>query len=107
MFEEYCEEYRKKNCELMEYLNEFLIEFMGAMRRRRDAPYLTGPGHPAAAASGPPAPLSACLFGRATVPKPATLVLYHTQFLLPARHCLTNLNLSCLIVILLLRTLTP
>ena len=36
-----------------------LIDFMA---RCADAPYLTGPGHSAAAAPEPPAPLSACLF---------------------------------------------
>ena len=42
-------------------------------------------GHSAAAAPEPPASLSACLFGRATVPIPDTFVLSHNQFLLPAR----------------------
>ena len=48
-----------------------------------DAPYVTGAGHSAAAAPEPPASLSAGLFGRATVPIPATLVLSYTQLLLP------------------------
>ena len=39
---------------------------------------------PAAAAPEPPASLSAGLFGRATVPIPATMVLSHTQFWLLA-----------------------
>ena len=58
-----------------------LIEFMALCA---DAQYLTGPGHSAAAAPEPPAPLSAGLFGRATVPIPGILGLSHTQFLLPA-----------------------
>ena len=37
-----------------------------------------GPAHPAAAASEPPASPSAGLFGRATVPKSATVVLSHS-----------------------------
>ena len=64
---------------MMEDLYELnLIEFMA---RCADAPYRTGPGHSATAAPEPPASLSACLFGRATVLIPATLVLSHTQFL--------------------------
>ena len=40
-----------------------LIEFMARSPPRcADAPYLTGPGHSAAAAPEPPASLSACLF---------------------------------------------
>ena len=60
-----------------------LIELI-MMARCANAPYLTGPGHSATAAPEPPASLSAYLFGRATVPIPAVLVLSHTQFLLPA-----------------------
>ena len=42
-----------------------------------------GPAHLAAAAPEPPASPSAGLFGRATVPIPATVVLSRTQFWLP------------------------
>ena len=59
-----------------------LMEFMAQCANTQ---YLTGPGHSAAAGPEPPASLSACLFGRATVQIPATLVLSQTQFLLPAR----------------------
>ena len=83
MSEEYREEYREDYSEMLEDLYEFLIEFMALCA---DAQYLTGPGHSEAAAPEPPASLSACLFGRATVPIPATLVLSHTQFLLPVRQ---------------------
>ena len=65
MSEEYREEYREKYSESMEDLYEFFIEFM---RRCADAPYLTGPGHSAAAAPEPSASMSAGLVGRATVP---------------------------------------
>ena len=64
-----------------------------------DGPYY------AAATSEPKASLSACLFGRATVPIPATLVLSHTQSWLPehqlesckelsaeSHHCRLELN---------------
>ena len=54
-----------------------------------DMQCLTGPAHlphPAAAAPEPTAPLSAGLFGRATVPIPVTLILSHTQFWLPELH---------------------
>ena len=54
-----------------------------------DMQCLTGPAHlphPAAAAPEPSAPLSAGLFGRATVPIPVTLILSHTQFWLPELH---------------------
>ena len=74
---------------------EFFIEFM---RRCADAPYLTGPGHSAAAAPEPSASQSAGLFGRATVLIPATLVLSDSQFLLQARlasHQLESQRLRC------------
>ena len=86
MSEDFRETYREKFSEIMEDLYEFLNESsLNSWALCADAPYLTGPGHSAAAAPEPPASLSACLFGRATVPIPATLVLSHTQFLLPAR----------------------
>ena len=72
MSEENCEKYLEKYSELMEDMYEFFIEFV---RRCADAPYLTGPGHSAAATPEPSASRSAGLFGRATVPIPATLVL--------------------------------
>ena len=89
------EEYREKYSELMEDMYEFFIKFMWLCA---NAQYLTGPGHSAGAAPGPSVSLSACLFGRATVPIPATLVLSHTQFLLPAclaQHQLESLLLPC------------
>ena len=88
------EEYREKYSELMEDMYEFFIKFMWLCA---NAQYLTGPGHSAGAAPGPSVSLSACLFGRATVPIPATLVLSHTQ-LLPARlasHQLESQLLGC------------
>ena len=53
-----------------------------------------GPGHSAAAVPEPPASLSADLFGRATEPIPATLVLSHNQFfkLLPEHLVLHQLE---------------
>ena len=69
----------KNILKLMEDLYEFFIQFT---RWCADAPYLMGPGHSAAAAPEPSASLSVGLFGRATVPILATLVLSHTQFLL-------------------------
>ena len=78
---EYREEYREEYNERIEDLYEFLIEFMGAVRRRA----VSDGGRPfCSCCSRAPASLSACLFGRAKVPISDTLVLSHTQFLLPA-----------------------
>ena len=83
------EEYRKEHCEKHTEINgRFFIQltryefFIQLTRWCADAPYLMGPGHSAAAAPEPSASLSVGLFGRATVPILATLVLSHTQFLL-------------------------
>ena len=84
MSEDFRETYREKFSEIMEDLYEFLNESsLNSWALCADAPYLTGPGHSAAAALEPRASLSACLC-RATVPIPATFVLSHTQYLLPA-----------------------
>ena len=64
MSEEYCEEYRENYSDFMEILKR--SEFIGSVRGRavsdRTSPSLAEPS----------APLSAGLFGRATVPIPAT-----------------------------------
>ena len=90
MSEECREKYREKYSEPIEDLYKFFIEFM---RQCANAPYLTGPGHSAAAAPEPSASLSAGLFGRSTMPIPAPLDLSHTQFFL------INLNLSRFVMI--------
>ena len=66
----------------MQDLYEFFFEFMGAVRRHAvpdgARPFCRWCCSRATC-------LSAGLFGRGTLPIPATLVLSHTQFLLPAR----------------------
>ena len=65
MSDEYREEYREEYSEMMEDFYEFILEGLNLiefMAQCADAPYLTGPGHSAAAAPEPPASLSACLF---------------------------------------------
>ena len=86
MSEEDSEEYSAKYSDLMEFLRRILHWiYWRSEAWCVDAQYLTGPDHSAATAPEPPASLSACLYGRATVPIPATLVLSHTQLWLPAR----------------------